>query len=165
MYPLVYAVPALMVAAIAMVVATVAIAGVLWVFVFGDDTWPSFVRDLAPVFMATVLGIGWLVLLAVAYRRGRQEEARGAFDRKHLLVSAGAAAGLVLLVLLHQRSVGNIGPRSDSLACNVYCSDKGFAASRFPQDGTCRCMRVTGPEVLNVPMDDVRAAERQRGAP
>lgn len=156
LYALLYAVPAFIVAAIVTVVVTVAIAGVLWIFVYGDNPWPSFVDRYSPMFIVAVLATTWLVLLAAVLAWGRRQEARASLDRKHVYFAAGATLSLVLLVLVQQRSVGNIGPRPDVLACSDFCTARKFGASRFPQDGTCGCYDTDGTEALRVPMGRIR---------
>lgn len=115
LYPLMYSVPAFILSAIIMVVVTAAIGGALWIFVYGDNPWPSFVELYSPIFMFTVLATVWLVLLSAAFTWGKRQEANPSLNMKHLYLAAGSTVALMLLVFLHQLSVGNIGPRPDVL--------------------------------------------------
>lgn len=155
-YALIYAVPAFIVAAIVTVVVTVAIAGILWLFVYGDHPWPSFVDRYSPIFIVAVLATTWLALLSAVLAWGKRQEARASFDMKHVYFAAGATLSLVLLVLVQQRSVGNIGPQPDVIVCSDFCTARKFQASRFPQDGTCGCYDTNGKEALRVPMSRIR---------
>lgn len=153
---LLYAVPAFILAAIVTVVVTVAIGGVLWIFVYGDSPWPSFVDRYSPLFIVAVLATTWLALLSAVIAWGKRQEARASLDMKHVYFAAGATLSLVLLVLVQQRSVGNIGPRPDVIVCSDFCTARKFQASRFPQDGTCGCHDTNGTEALRVPMSRIR---------
>jgi len=157
LYVLMYAVPALIFSAIFMVVVTGAIAGAVWIFVYGDNPWPSFVYRYSPIFMAAVLAIVWLTLLSAAFTLGKRHESHASFNMKHAYFSAGSTAALVLLVFLNQQSVGNIGPKPDVLVCSGFCTASNFSASRFPQDGTCRCYGPSGSEALNISMSLLRS--------
>jgi hypothetical protein len=159
LYALLYSVPALMLAAVLTAVLVGATWGVLWLFVFGDDPWPPLVDRLAPVLMFAVLATAWGLLLSAAYRWGKRQEVHADLNKKHVYLAAGSAAALVLLVTLHQLSVGNIGPQPDVVACSGFCTAQQFGSSSFPRDGTCRCYGADGREALNVPMKDVRARQ------
>jgi hypothetical protein len=156
LYPLMYALPVFVFSVILMVVATAGLAGVLWIFVYGDNPWPAYLDQLAPIFMGTVFLGTWLGLIWTAYRWGQRQESLPFFNKKHAYVAIGATVALALAVFSHQRSVGNIGPKSDVLVCSDYCTAGKFPASRFPQDGTCRCYGSDGSEALNILMSKVR---------
>lgn len=109
LYTLMYSVPAFVAAVVFMVVTTAAIGGVLWIFVYGDKPWPSFLNRYSPLFMATVLVAAWLMLLWTAFRWGRRQEAHASFNMTHLYLAIGSTLALVLAIFMHQLSVGNIG--------------------------------------------------------
>ena len=157
LYALMYAVPTLLLSAIFMVVVTGAVAGALWLFVYGDDPWPSFVDRYAPMFMLTVLMSVWLTLLSAAFAWGKRQESEASFNMKTIYFSAGSTAALVLVVFLHQQGVGNIGREPDVIVCGDFCTANQFSTSRFPQDGTCRCYGPSGSEALNISMSRVRS--------
>jgi hypothetical protein len=159
LYPLMYSVPALVVSAIFTAVLTGAVWGLLWLFVFGDDTWPPFVERSAPILMFVVLATGWVWLLWAAYAWGKRQEIHVRLNMAHAYLAAGSTAALVLLVFLHQLSVGNIGPPPDPVLCAEFCAARSFGSSRVPHDGTCRRYRADGGEALNVSIDSLRASQ------
>lgn len=84
-------------------------AGLLWLFVYGDNAWPD---EAERVLLGLAAAVGLLILLVclfVAYRAGKSLESRGGLRRSHVLVALGLSVGLPLLVLLHQCQVGNVG--------------------------------------------------------
>ncbi len=108
-YPLLFLFPSAVFAGIAMVLAVGAGAGVLWLFVYGDNAWPD---EAEHVLLGLAAAVGLLILLAclfIAYRAGKSLESRGGLRRSHVLVALGLSVGLPLLVLLHQCRVGNVG--------------------------------------------------------
>lgn len=155
LYALMFSVPAFIFSAVFMVVVTAAIGGVLWIFVYGDNPWPSFVDRYSPVFMVAVLATVWLILLRAAFAWGKRQEALPSLNIKHLYWAAGSTAALVLAVLLHQLSVGNIGAKADVSVCVDFCAARKFSAM-FPHDGTCHCYSADGHEELTISMDSLR---------
>ena len=108
-YPLLCLVPGAMLATIAAVLAGGAGAGVLWIFVYGDNPWPA---SANAVVMTVASAVGLAVLagvLLVAHRIGKSRESRGGLRPAHVVVALGLSAALPLLVLLHQWQVGNLG--------------------------------------------------------
>lgn len=108
-YPLLFLAPSLIAAVIAAALATAAGAGILWIFVYGDDPWP-------PSANTALMGVAVLVallvlaaLLVMAHGVGKAREPRGGLCRAHALLALGLSVGLPLLVLLHQWKVGNLG--------------------------------------------------------
>lgn len=73
------------------------------------------------------------------------------------MVSVGATTLPIVLIILHQLSVGNIGQKSDSTLCSVFCSGKGYSTSGMPPKDSgeriCSCFDSDGQEVIKVPMD------------
>ena len=107
-YPLLFLVPSAVAGVIVTVLTAAAGAGILWLFVYGDDPWPARTDGLL---MSLAALIGLLVLVAcllTAYRVGKSQESRGGLRKAHVLVALGLSAGLPLLVLFHQWQVGNL---------------------------------------------------------
>ena len=148
-----------MVAAIAAFVVAGLGGGILWLFVYGDDTWPQ----AAETFVTLVAAVAFLVTLAAlsfaSYAFGKRREASVGLSWQHVALAFGVSILLPALVLLHQLSVGNIGPQPDSRLCADFCTARNFSSSSFPQDGTCRCYGSDGSEALNVSMNSVRAKQ------
>lgn len=125
LYLLLFAIPALLAAAIVSSLLLGAVAGALWLFVFGDSQWPAFAESALGALLLVVGVTLWCTGLYAAYIIGKRQEARPGIDRTSLWVSAGATALLVLVIALHQFSVGNFGMRSVGAACADQCRDRG----------------------------------------
>ena len=160
LYALMFSVPAFIFAVILTVFIVAAIAGVLWIFVFGDNAWPSFVDRSMSILIFIVWATAWLLLVLAAYVWGKRQEQFAALNKKHVFLAGGSTVGLLLLALLHQLSVGNIGLRPDSIVCSDFCTTKNFSAIRLPQDGTCRCYSSDGREALIFSIKSLRAQSK-----
>lgn len=148
LYVLMFAVPAALAAVVAALGVVGALAGVLWIFVLGDNPWPPAAEALlVAAFALTALGC-WLMLVRLAYAAGRKAEAGATFNRRHAVSAAAATAILVAVIVAHQWSVGNIGTPSDGVRCMELCRAEGFDASAMPpRDSgrrTCQCLDATG---------------------
>lgn len=155
-YVLLFALPALLVSGIAALALFGAAAGVLWLFAFGDNPWPQAAE--------TALGVGfgaawlsfWLALLALAFFRGKRSAAGAPLGRRDVLAALGVTIGAAGVILLHQRSVGNLGPVSDGERCSNFCDRKGFSGSSMPPRmtglATCSCVDAQGREALTIPL-------------
>jgi hypothetical protein len=164
-YVLLFATPAFLASIIVSFLLFGAAAGVLWLFVFGDNPWPSFTNQMLVAMLILTFMTVWVAFMSVAYVAGKKQEARASLNAKHVAASAGATALLVVLTFLHQWSVGNIGTKADSLLCSEYCRDKGFAGSGMPPRdtgaATCSCFNAEGRETVTVPMGDLIAEGRR----
>jgi ABC-type multidrug transport system fused ATPase/permease subunit len=165
LYLLLFGVPTFLASVIISLLLFGAVAGALWLFVLGDNPWPSTVNSMLVAMLILACMTLWVAFMSVAYVAGKKQEAHVAMNTKHVVVSAGATALLVLLVVSHQWSVGNIGARSDGLLCSEYCRDKGFVGSgmqpRNTGAATCSCFDAQGREAAKVPMSDVTAEQRK----
>jgi ABC-type Fe3+ transport system permease subunit len=103
-----------MASVIAAVLAAAAGAGVMWIFIYGDNPWPSEANTLLVAGAATIAALVLAGLLAVSYRVGRAREVSGGVRRSHVFVALGLSIGLPLLVLVHQWQVGNLGNLGNS---------------------------------------------------
>lgn len=154
-----FAVPALLASIVAAAMLLAASAGLLWVFVFGDDPWP---READMFLTVTFVGGGlalWMGLLAAAYAFGKTEEAQPVLNRGHMWLSAGLTAGLAGLMASRVWGVGSLGPGSDTQVCTDYCLAEGFAASGMPPrdsgDRTCSCYDDQGKEARRIQLADI----------
>jgi hypothetical protein len=165
LYVLLFGVPTFLASVIISFLLFGVVAGALWLFVLGDNPWPSSANNMLVAMLILVCMTLWVASMSVAYVAGKKQEAHVAMNTKHVAVSAGATALLVLLVVSHQWSVGNIGTKSDGLLCSEYCRDKGFMGSgmqpRNTGAATCNCFNEQGREVASVPMSDVAAEQRK----
>lgn len=159
LYMLLFGVPGLFVSLILAFFAFGVTAGLFWIYVFGDDAWPASTETaLLTVFIVTFL-TGWITAVVAGYRAGMKREGEPGIDRNHILLSAVATLIPVVLIVVHQRYVGNIGSESPTVRCSAYCRDQGYAASGMPPrnsgDTGCICYDVHGEEAVRVPMDSV----------
>lgn len=157
LYTLLFGLPGLFVAGIVAIFGFAALTGILWLYVFGDDPWPVYIeRILALFFGLTVLAL-WLVFMVLGYFIGRRLEKDPAFNRSHILISAGLTLALLLFLVFQQWSTGSLGPKPDSILCGDFCSMHGYAGSGMPPaisgDRTCSCYDESGDEVLQIPLD------------
>ena len=157
LYALLFGLPGLFIAGLAGVFGFAALAGLLWLYVFGDDPWPAYIEPvLAALFFLTVLVL-WLVFIVLGFFVGRRLEKDPALNRTHILISAGLTLVFILFLVFQQLSVGNLGPKSDSVLCSDFCSMHGYTGSGMPPaisgDRTCSCYDGSGNEVLQIPLD------------
>ncbi|MDF3032163.1 MAG: hypothetical protein K0R03_2721 [Moraxellaceae bacterium] len=163
LYLLLFSVPAFIAALLAGFVVLAGAAGVMWLFVYGDDPWPGAAEAALVVLFAVVSLSAWAVLLRRAYRAGEQQEQADAPPKtgRLAIAAAGITALLLSLVGLHQWKVGNIGPEPDSVVCSNFCASRGFAGSSMPprDAGTpaCTCVDAAGREPLTVPLHEAAA--------
>ncbi|MFA5083294.1 MAG: hypothetical protein WC474_12155 [Hydrogenophilaceae bacterium] len=159
-----FSVPALLAAIILSVALFGSAAGLLWLFVFGDNPWPTSASKILMALFVLTCAASWLALLATAYVAGRREESRATLNVRHVAMSAGATALLLLAVVMHQWNVGNLGTPGDDILCSGYCRDRGFAGSATPPrdtgEATCSCLDAQGREATKVPMAEVTAQRR-----
>lgn len=133
--------------------------GFFWLFVFGDDPWPASTETILPILLVLIFLLLWLGTILLGYRIGKRLETSAGLNRNHVLLSVGFTVLFILFIVFQQWSVGNIGPRSDSLLCSDYCVQKGYAGSGMPPqdsgDRTCSCYNSSGNEAFKVPLDSI----------
>jgi hypothetical protein len=111
-YPLLFFLPSAMVAFLAAFVVVGAGAGVLWIFVYGDNPWPKS-ADMTLMVLATAASVVTFALLATsAYSFGKSREATGGLSTRHIVIAITASIVIPALVLLQQWQVGNLGQAS-----------------------------------------------------
>ena len=160
-YSLLFGAPGVFVSLIISFVVFGAAAGFVWLYVFGDNSWPASTETILPfVFILTFLVV-WTAFIAVGFIIGKNLEEYGDLNKKHIVVAAGATIVPILLIILHQLGVGNgnIGPKPDNILCSEFCSEKGYPASGMPPkdsgEMSCSCFDSDGREVIKVPMDSI----------
>ena len=86
-YPLICLPLSAMSAGLVAIVFVACAAGVMWIFVYGDNEWPAAaertVMTLSVLVFATILA----VLLSALYKFGKKQELRGGLSKKHALVA------------------------------------------------------------------------------
>ena len=102
---LLFGIPGLFIAGIISILLFGALAGLLWVYVFGDNAWPSYAGTvISAVFIIAVL-IMWIASIALGFFVGKRLENDLVLNRNHILISAGLTVSFLLLILLQQWSV------------------------------------------------------------
>jgi hypothetical protein len=108
-YPLLFLLPSAMVAFLAAIVVVGAGAGVLWIFVYGDNTWPKS-ADTALMSLAVAASAATLsLLLSISYSYGKNSESAGGLARRHVVWAILISILLPALVLLRQWQIGALG--------------------------------------------------------
>ena len=156
-YLLLFGIPGFFIAGIISILGFAGLTGMLWLYIFGDDVWPAYIQPILSVlFMLSVLAI-WFVFLALGYIIGKRMEQDPAMNRNHILISAALTMTFILLVVLQQWSVGNLGPKSDSVLCSDFCVRHGYSGSglapELSGDRNCSCYDSAGSEALRIPLD------------
>ncbi|HSA99037.1 MAG TPA: hypothetical protein VLE49_00190 [Anaerolineales bacterium] len=159
LYALLFGIPGFFVAGIIALFIFGAATGILWLFVFGDNPWPSFTDKVLLILLVLAFLLLWTTSIAAGYNAGKKLESNPALNWMHILVSGGLTLMVILFIVLQQFSVGNIGPKSDSRVCSEFCIRKGYAASGMnlqeSVDRTCTCFDNAGNEALKVPWDTI----------
>ena len=161
-YVLLFGIPGLVIASVFAMVVAASAAGVLWLFVFGDNRWPSqsTVYVLAPAVVAFVSV--WGTAMYVGYSTGKRLESglTRRLDRRHVLLSAVTTLLPMLLIAGHQLRAAVASP-TDSIRCLDHCKQQGANGSELSPDATngkytCSCFEG-GKSVLRIPLDALDA--------
>jgi hypothetical protein len=164
LYVLLFAVPGASGALLVSGLVGGALAGAAWLFAFGDDPWPAWFGVAFPLLLAAVFLSVWAGVLVGAYRVGRRLEGRSGIERRQVLCALLATGVPLGVIVLHQFSVGNLGPPFDGERCARYCSGNGYAAgSLSPHDSgdrTCSCLGPRGEAEITLPMDRIPLRDR-----
>jgi hypothetical protein len=148
LYVLLWAIPTLLASLIGAAVVLAAAAGALWLFVLGDNPWPTAAEVALTGTFVLVLLVLWGTLLAAAWAVGRQQESAPRLNAAHVAAAAGVTVLLGAFVAL--RVAGPMGPKSDGEICSDMCQAQGFSASGMPPtntgDRTCTCYGEKGAE-------------------
>jgi hypothetical protein len=156
-YTLLFGVPGLVIALVAAVLAFGTAIGFLWLYVFGDSPSPQLpAAIISALFGLVFLGL-WFGSLVWGWVVGKRLEADPVLDRRHIFWSVGVTLAVLLLIVLHQFSVGNLGPKSDSQVCSDYCREQGYHASELtPRDAgerICSCLDSYGRKAIGVELE------------
>lgn len=158
LYVLIFAAPTFLVSVVAGGMMLGATAGALWLFVFGDNPWPSAADTLLTSVFVLSCAACWIAQLSVAYAVGKREEVKPALNRTHVLLSVGSTVLLVILIALRMSGVG-VGNRPDSLVCADHCLTVGAAGSGMPPqdsgDRTCSCYDGEGRVITSIQLQDI----------
>ncbi len=134
--------------------------GALWLFVYGDTAWPDWTEQVMPFLLLVIFSSIWITAIITGYFVGKKLEGAPGFDVKHLWISLGLTLLTIVIMLLHQLSIGNLGPKSDSQLCGDYCSNLGYdVSSMSPRDSgekICSCLGRNGEEKISLSIEDLR---------
>lgn len=153
LYVVLYGIPAFLAAAIISTLMLSAAAGVLWLFVLGDNSWPSFVNVALAIGFFLVFMAVWMALLSMAYAFGKKQEATTPQTRntREITTSVGLTALLIFVIVAYQWHVNNQGAQTPEVLCAEYCHKKGFFGSGMPPRDSglniCSCFDARGQEV------------------
>jgi heme/copper-type cytochrome/quinol oxidase subunit 3 len=159
LYSLLFGIPGFFVAVIISFVVFGVAAGVLWLYFFGDDPWPASTEKMLTGPFALTFLILWISSITIGFVIGKRLEKDPQLNKSHILISSGLTILFILVIVLQQFSVGNIGPKSDSVLYSDFCSLRGYSGSGMPPrdsgDRTCSCYDNLGNEALKVPLDGI----------
>jgi hypothetical protein len=158
-YTLLFLVPGLFISLLVTFAVFAAAYGALWLYVFGDSTWPASTGQVMPILMAMVFFSLWVVAIVAGYVLGKKLEAAPGFDVRHVWLSLAATVLPIGIVLLQQLSIGNLGPKTDGQRCSEYCIELGYQASSTPPrlsgEQTCSCLGRYGEVEITVPIAEL----------
>lgn len=157
LYALLFGIPGLFVAGLISILLFGGFLGILWLYVFGDSSWPALAEIIFSVLFVLLVLILWAVSILLGYQVGKRHETDPRLNRNHVLISAGLTIMFILLMILQQFRVGNFGPKSDSLLCSDFCATHGYSGSSMPPkisgERICSCYDNSGNETLRIPLD------------
>jgi len=156
LYSLLFGLPGLFIAGVISILMFGGLAGILWLYVFGDNPWPAFAETiLSGVFVLLVLAL-WMATILLGYRLGRRLETEPGLNRNHILISAALTILFLLLMVLQRFS---LGPKSDTVLCGEFCARHGYSGSGMPSENSgnriCSCFDDAGNEALLLPLDHI----------
>ncbi len=164
LYALLFLVPGAILALIAAVLTTGAAAGFFWLFIFGDNTWPTAANSGLSLLLALTFAGVWTASILAGFVTGKKLENDPLVNKRHILASVAITILLLGAVALHQLSVGNIGKKHDSVICGDFCSDAGYPSSGMPAkdsgDDSCICYDGSGQEAIKTAMKDLRSSKQ-----
>ena len=162
LYLLLYGIPGLIIALLAAVLMAGSLGGGFWIFLFGDNPWPKWTEYLLIGCAIAVFIVIWAAALVLGYKKGKEQKVNEKINPKHIFISAGVVAILILGIFLHQYSVGSIGPKPDSVRCSDFCNFKGYTINSIPpsEDGDnirdfCVCLDENGKETEKTLLKDI----------
>ena len=158
-YVLLYGVPGFLLSLLITFSLFGTLAGFLWLFLFGDDTWPAYLETLMPLLFIITFLILWLVMVILGYSTGKRLEDGSNINRRHIFTSVTITIVITSVILLHQLKVGNTGPKPVTVVCSEYCLAQGYAMSSMPPRDSgeyiCSCYDEFGQETINIQIDDI----------
>lgn len=156
-YTLLFGVPGLFVAGFISILLFAALAGIFWIFIFGDNPWPPLSEIVISILFVGTFLVLWIGFILLGYFVGRRLEKESGSNRTHVAMSVVVTVLFILLMVLYQWRVGTIGPQPESARCSEFCTQHGYSGSGLsPQTSgnrLCSCYDDSGNEVLTIPLD------------
>lgn len=157
LYALLFGIPGLFVAGIISIAFFGGLMGILWTFVFGDNSWPTAIEIIVSILFVLLSLVLWIGFLIAGYLIGRRLETDPTVNRNHVLISGALTLLFIVLIVLYQWNIGNLGPHSDSVLCSDFCTQHGYSGSGMPPGASgnrmCSCYDDAGNEALTIPLD------------
>jgi hypothetical protein len=158
-YSLLFGIPGFVISVVISFIFFGFLVGVLWIYVFGDNPWPSLIEEILPALFALVFLTLWITTIVIGFIIGKRLENDQVLNKKHILVSIGVTVIPILFIVFYQVSVGKIGPKSDGELCSDFCIQKGYLGSSMPPadsgERSCSCFDNSGLEIIKVPIDSI----------
>jgi len=158
-YSLLFGIPGFFIALIISFVIFALVAGVFWIFVFGDNTWPSSTGPILTGILLLTFLVLWIATIMIGFATGKKLEKDRQLNINHVLISGGLTLIFIFFIVLQQLSVGNLGPKSDGVVCHDYCVLNSFSGSTLSSqdsgDWTCTCYDDFGNEGIRIPFDKI----------
>src|SRR5919109_5676337 len=99
LYVLLFGLPGLFVAGIISILLFGGLMGILWTFVFGDNSWPAAIEIIVSIAFVLVSLVLWIGFMILGYLIGRSLEADPVLNRNHVLISGALTLLFILLVV------------------------------------------------------------------
>lgn len=159
-YSLLFGVPGFIVSMIVAIFISGAVAGFLWLYVYGDNPWPASVEKFLPFIFVIILFILWFCSIFFGFKKGKSLEKEPGLDSGHVSISVLATVIPVLLIILHQFKVSNPGAKTDTVLCSEFCMSKGYAGSGMPPKNsgheTCSCYGDDGQLAIETSINNIK---------
>jgi len=159
LYSLLFAIPGLFIAAIISIAIFGAATGFLWIYVYGDMSWPPSIEKLLPIISVFTFLVLWIISIVIGFATGKKLEKDQVSSTKHILISVALTIVPITIIFLQQLSVGNIGQKTDGMRCSEYCSQYGYSGSGMPPrdsgERNCFCYDDYGNKIKEIPIDNI----------
>ena len=108
-YPLVFLLPSAILAAVAGVVFIGVGAGVLWLFIYGDNSWPDSAEKVLTAISVLVAVASLAALVSASYFYGKRQELSGGLSTWHIVLALAITILLPALIIFRQYQIGAYG--------------------------------------------------------
>ena len=127
LYSILFGIPGLIASAMLTILLFGAAFGFLWLFVFGDNPWPSWSEGLVTVALGLVFLVIWLAFISAGFIVGRRLEQKPGLNKAHILISAGHHGGAAACDLRFPGEQREYWAEVGGDRCSEFCSTKGYS--------------------------------------